>query len=40
MQNVDEQAKTRIKKNQTFKPTGKIGPQEKILPRWKMSFAT
>ena len=40
MQNVGEQLKTKMKENQTPKLTGEIGPQEKIPPEWRMSFAT
>jgi len=29
-----------MKKNQTLKPTDEIGPQEKIPPKWRMSFTT
>ena len=39
-QNIDEQVKTKMKKNQTLKPTGETGSQEKIPPGWRMSFAT
>ena len=31
---------TTMKKNQTPKPTGETGPQEKIPPGWRMSFTT
>ena len=40
MQNVGEQLKAKIKKNQTLKPTGETRPQDKIPPGWKMSFTT
>ena len=40
MQNVDKQVKTKMKKSQTLKPTGEIGHQEKIPPKWRVSFAT
>ena len=40
MQNVGKQLKTKMKKNQTPKPTGETGPQEKIPPGWRMGFAT
>ena len=40
MQNVGEQVKTKMKKNQTLKPTGEIELQDKIPPGWRMSFAT
>ena len=31
MQNIGEKVKTRMKENQTLKPIGETGPQEKIL---------
>ena len=40
MQNVGKQLKTKMKKNQTPKPTGETGPQEKIPQGWRMGFAT
>ena len=40
MQNVDEQVKTKMKKNQTLKPIAETELQEKTPLRWRMSFAT
>ena len=40
MQNVSEQMKTKMKKNQTLKPTGETELQEKTPPGWRMSFTT
>ena len=40
MQNTEEQVKTKMKKNQTPKPTGEIGSLEKIPLGWRMSFTT
>ena len=40
MQNVSEQVKTKMKRNQTLKPINEIELQEKIPLGWRMSFAT
>ena len=40
MQNVGEQVKTKMKKNQTLKPTGKTELQEKIPLGCRMNFVT
>ena len=39
-QNIGGQVKTKMKKNQTLKPTDKTELQEKIPPGWRMSFTT
>nr|POE67487.1 hypothetical protein CFP56_51158 [Quercus suber] len=38
--NVGGQVKTKMKRIQTPKPTSETGPQEKIPPGWRLSFAT
>ena len=40
MQNVDEQVKTKMKKNQTLKLIDETKLQETNPPGWRMRFAT